>query len=134
VTADDLKEVMQRANLPAEYATQFINRARGARWWAKAITYDEFKSQAQDNESNILRAFCQLEVDSKGSIDVVNIKGARRCSRCSLARCRLWDSQLLCSNAHARHARSTGAVRSRGASNAQQSHATLPRRSHIRSV
>ena len=32
------KECLRRNNLSQEYAQQFINRARGGRWWASSIT------------------------------------------------------------------------------------------------
>ena len=38
VTLDDLKECLAKNNLPEDYAVQFINRARGAKWWASSIT------------------------------------------------------------------------------------------------
>ena len=38
VTLDDLKRVLAEKNLPEDYAVQFINRARGAKWWASSIT------------------------------------------------------------------------------------------------
>lgn len=104
VTVDDLKECLRRNNLSQDYAHQFISRARGARWWASSITYaswlagenakpnrtahtyqhqvvmacrfEEFKSMIDDSESKMLRAFCNLDVDKDGSLDMVKIKGA----------------------------------------------------------
>ena len=38
VTAEDLKAVLAQSNLPAEYANQFIKRARAGRLWGGAIT------------------------------------------------------------------------------------------------
>ena len=76
MTADDLKDCLSKNNLPPDYATQFIKRARGARWWSNAITFGEFKTQLGESEKDVVRAFCQLDVDSRGSIDISKIKGA----------------------------------------------------------
>lgn len=38
VGVDDLKDFLQQRNLPDGYAHQFVNRARGMRWWSPEIT------------------------------------------------------------------------------------------------
>lgn len=73
---DDLKECLRKHNLPGDYAHQFIERARGGRWWSSSINFQEFKSLADDNESKMLRAFSSLETDAKGNLDMNKLKGA----------------------------------------------------------
>lgn len=75
VTVDDLKECLKKNNLPGDYAHQFIERARGGRWWANAINFEEFKSLVDDSESKMLRAFSLLETDAKGNLDLNKLKG-----------------------------------------------------------
>jgi Ca2+-binding EF-hand superfamily protein len=75
VTVDDLKDCLRQRNLPGEYAQQFIERARGGRWWASSINFQEFKSLVDDNESKMLRAFSLLETDAKGNLDLNKLKG-----------------------------------------------------------
>lgn len=75
VTIDDLKECLRKHNLPGDYAHQFIERARGGRWWQNSITYKEFKSLVDDNESKMLRAFSLLETDAKGNLNLDKLKG-----------------------------------------------------------
>lgn len=57
--------------VPARGSACCITRAQ-----CVACRFEEFKSQVDDLESKILRAFCQLELDSKGSLDLPKIKGA----------------------------------------------------------
>lgn len=75
VTVDDLKECLRKHNLPGDYAHKFIERARGGRWWASSISFQEFKSLVDDNESKMLRAFSLLETDAKGNLDLNKLKG-----------------------------------------------------------
>jgi hypothetical protein len=50
------------------------SRAAGKffQFWCR---FQEFKSLVDDNESKMLRAFCLLEVDAKGSLDMSKLKG-----------------------------------------------------------
>jgi Ca2+-binding EF-hand superfamily protein len=75
VTVDDLKDCLRKRNLPVDYAQQFIERARGGRWWASSINFQEFKSLVDDSESKMLRAFSLLETDAKGNLDLNKLKG-----------------------------------------------------------
>ena len=38
VTVDDLKHYIAKINLSPDYAVEFVNRARGGRWWSSSIT------------------------------------------------------------------------------------------------
>jgi hypothetical protein len=38
ITVDDLKQCLAKNNLSEDYAFQFIDRARGGRWWSSSIT------------------------------------------------------------------------------------------------
>ena len=37
VTVDDMKLAMRKRNLPDEFATKFIESARGNRWWSNSV-------------------------------------------------------------------------------------------------
>lgn len=39
VTLDDMKHAMKQFKLPENYAKEFLNHARGGKWWEKSITY-----------------------------------------------------------------------------------------------
>ena len=51
VEASDLKEYLRKKNLPQDYAHEFINRARGARWWSSSITCAPLSEAAPISEA-----------------------------------------------------------------------------------
>lgn len=100
VTVDDLKECLRKHNLPSDYAHQFIERARGGRWWGNSINFSEVRAL-----SNLLHAGCVNVLDlaqmnrSRVHGRSGHVRGLYSCAYCSVqepgGRQRVQDAQSL---------------------------------------
>mmetsp|Transcript_5548 Transcript_5548/g.15485 ORF Transcript_5548/g.15485 Transcript_5548/m.15485 type:complete len:641 (+) Transcript_5548:154-2076(+) len=76
VTLADVRAAMRRRNLPAEYARDFMNRARRNRWWISSVGWEDVKLLMDEREADMLKAFTILELAPDGHLELSGIKGS----------------------------------------------------------
>ncbi|KAK9805827.1 hypothetical protein WJX73_004404 [Symbiochloris irregularis] len=70
----DVARMLRKRNLPEKYARNFIDRARGNRWWQTTVTWEQYQALMDERESKLLRAYTSMQVNDQGNLEAATLK------------------------------------------------------------